>query len=239
MRHSRRQPVHRRGSGPEESAPPRGRTAARWCGTLAGLLLAAAVAATQLSGCAAQGPDPAGSGTAALPPVASAPAAAPSGSASPRPLARSVPERLEIPAIGVDTAVIPVGLAADGTVGVPPIEANAPAGWYQYSPTPGQVGPAVILGHVTVGQYGDGVFLHLARLVAGDRVVLVLKDGASAVFTVDSVQTVAKSHFPTAAVYGSVDRPELRLITCAGPRGADGSGYPDNTVVYASLAATG
>ena len=237
MRHSsRQQAVHRRQPGPERTAPPRGRTAARWCWTLAGLLLVVGVTASQLSGCAARGSDPVGTVQVAQQPVASAPPT--SGGASPRPLARSVPERLEIPAIGVDTPVVPVGLGPGGTVGVPPIEANAPAGWYQYSPTPGQVGPAVILGHVTVGQYGNGVFLHLAKVVAGDRVVLVLKDGASAVFTVDSVQTVAKSHFPTSAVYGSVNRPELRLITCAGPRGADGSGYPDNTIVYASLAAT-
>ncbi len=192
---------------------------------------------TQLSGCAAHNSSTAGTTTvqSSLPPV---PVSAPSGSAAPRALARSVPERLEIPAIGVDTPIMAVGLGPGGTVGVPPIEANAPAGWYQYSPTPGQVGPSVILGHVTVGQYGDGVFLHLARLAAGDRVVVVLQDGASAVFTVDSVQMVSKAHFPTSAVYGSVDRPELRLITCAGPRGSDGQGYPDNTIVYAHLVTT-
>ncbi len=234
--HSGRQAAHRRGPGRKGATRTRGRAAARWCGTLAALLLAASVAVTQLSGCAARSPAAVG---APLPQSSNAaPVKAPSGGPTPRTLARSVPERLEIPAIGVDTPIIPVGLAADGTVGVPPIEADAPAGWYQYSPTPGQTGPSVILGHVTVGQYGDGVFLHLAQLTAGDRVVVVLKDGVSAVFTVDSVQTVSKAHFPTSAVYGSVDRPELRLITCAGPRGANGTGYPDNTVVYASLAAT-
>lgn len=200
-------------------------------------MLATSVAVTQLSGCAAHNPSTAGA-AAAQSALASVPVTAPSGSATPRSLARSVPQRLEIPAIGVDTPIVSVGLAADGTVGVPPIEANAPAGWYQYSPTPGQVGPAVILGHVTVGQYGDGVFLHLSRLAKGDRVVVVLQDGVSAVFSVDSVQMVSKAHFPTSAVYGSVDRPELRLITCAGPRGSDGSGYPDNTIVYASLVTT-
>jgi len=46
---------------------------------------------------------------------------------------------------------------------------------------------------------------------------------------------VAKSHFPTSQVYGNVDRPELRLITCGGTRVSDGGGYPDNVIVYASL----
>lgn len=160
-------------------------------------------------------------------------AASSGGPASPNPLARSVPVRLQIPDIGVDTPVMALGLATDGTVEVPPIEKNSPAGWYQGSPTPGQIGPSVILGHVTVGKYGDGVFLKLSQLRPGAKVVVRLQDGASAVFTVDSVRTVAKSQFPTQAVYGNVDRPELRLITCGGPH--TGDGYLDNVLVFASL----
>lgn len=148
---------------------------------------------------------------------------------------RSLPRQLRIPSIGVDTSVMSLGLAADGTVRVPPIEAHAPAGWYDGSPTPGQTGPAVLLGHVTVGAYGDGVFRHLDRMRPGDRVLVVRKDGSVATFTVDKVQTVAKSRFPTAAVYGNVDHPALRLITCGGTKVSGGGGYPDNVIVYASL----
>ena len=223
-------------------------TSRRGATALAALLLSL-LAAAQLTGCAA-GSDPAGSaapitiGTTAAgaDPGTGASTSPPgptgtSGPGAPAALARSVPVRLKIPGIGVDTSLIQLGLAADGTVDVPPIEARAPAGWYDRSPTPGQVGPSVILGHVTVGQYGDGVFLHLSRMKAGDRVEVVLKDGATAVFSVDSVQTVAKSKFPTTAVYGNVDHPALRLITCGGVRAGDGSGYTDNVVVYASLVA--
>jgi hypothetical protein len=46
------------------------------------------------------------------------------------------------------------------------------------------------------------------------------------------VQTVAKSRFPTSQVYGNVNRPELRLITCGGPR--TGAGYRDNVIVFAA-----
>ncbi|WP_371668882.1 class F sortase [Streptomyces sp. NBC_00289] len=155
------------------------------------------------------------------------------GKAAPRTLARSVPVGLRIPAIGVDTSVMRLGLAADGSMQVPPIEADDRAGWYQHSPTPGQVGPSVILGHVTVGAYGDGVFRRLAELGRGDRVVARLENGTRAEFAVTSVRTVAKADFPTEAVYGDVDRPELRLITCGGPR--SGSGYPDNVIVFAAL----
>lgn len=148
-------------------------------------------------------------------------------------LGRSVPVRLQIPAIGVDTPVMRLGPAADGTVEVPPVTAHDLAGWYRYSPTPGQTGPSVILGHVTVGTYGDGVFRHLARLRRGERIVTRLENGKTAVFTVSSMRTVAQADFPTDAVYGNVGRPELRLITCGGPR--TGDGYRDSVIVFAGL----
>ncbi|WP_055493448.1 class F sortase [Streptomyces sp. TP-A0356] len=151
-------------------------------------------------------------------------------------LGRSVPVRLQIPAVGVDTPVIRLGLAPDGTVQVPPVTAHDPAGWYGHSPTPGQVGPSVILGHATVGAYGDGVFRHLARLHRGDRIVARLENGTAAVFAVRAVRTVAKANFPVDDVYGDVNRPELRLITCGGPR--TGHGYLDNVIVFAALSST-
>ncbi|WP_155058343.1 class F sortase [Streptomyces blattellae] len=146
---------------------------------------------------------------------------------------RSVPVRLRIPGIGVDTPVIRLGLAADGTVQVPPITAHDRAGWYEHSPTPGEFGPSVILGHVTVGAYGDGVFRHLARLRRGDRIDVRLGNGTEAAFAVTALRTVAKADFPTDDVYGDVGRPELRLITCGGPK--SGAEYRDNVIVFAAL----
>ncbi|AZS84816.1 class F sortase [Streptomyces griseoviridis] len=154
---------------------------------------------------------------------------------SPRPLPRSVPVRLLIPAIHVDTPLLRLGLAADGTVQVPPVTAHDRAGWYRHSPTPGQTGPSVILGHVTVGSYGDGVFRHLSELRKGDLIEARLEKGGPARFAVTAVRTVAKSAFPSDEVYGDVDRPELRLITCGGARSGDG--YADNVIVFAASAA--
>ncbi|MFE2213171.1 class F sortase [Streptomyces canus] len=146
---------------------------------------------------------------------------------------RSVPVSLRVRSIGVDTPLIRLGLAKDGSVQVPPIAAHDRAGWYEHSPTPGQKGPSVILGHVTVGSYGDGVFRHLADLHKGDEIQARLEDGTSTVFAVTEVRTVAKADFPTKEVYGDVDRPELRLITCGGAR--TGDGYLDNVIVFAVL----
>ncbi|MFF6783932.1 class F sortase [Streptomyces sp. NPDC012510] len=160
----------------------------------------------------------------------------PSAGGAPRPLGRTVPVRLLIPAIDVDTPVIRLGLAQDGTVEVPPVTAHDRAGWYEHSPTPGRTGPSVILGHVTVGRHGDGVFRRLARLGRGERIEVRLEDGTTPEFTVDSVRTVAKADFPADEVYGNVDRPALRLITCGGPR--TGDEYRDNVIVFATLTST-
>ncbi|HUX71136.1 MAG TPA: class F sortase, partial [Cellulomonadaceae bacterium] len=61
-------------------------------------------------------------------------------------LSRSAPVRLQIPAIGVDSSLMALGLNSDGTMQVPP--SGFPAGWYTGAPTPGEIGPAIIAGHV-------------------------------------------------------------------------------------------
>lgn len=194
---------------------------------------AAAALTTLLAGCGGPGDtgDTAGRAATGSRPSAT-PSTTPSSAKSAAPQGRSVPVRLAIPEIGVDTPVIRLALAKDGTVQVPPITAHDRAGWYEHSPTPGQTGPSVILGHVSVGSYGDGVFRRLGELRRGDRVEVRLENGRTAGFAVTEVRTVDKADFPAEAVYGNVNRPELRLITCGGPR--TGAGYRDNVIVFAA-----
>lgn len=196
-----------------------------------------AATASLLVSCDSSRTGPAATAPSAPPRAGTSPLpSAPSATGAARPLTRSVPVRLLIPAIEVDTPVIRLGLAQDGTVEVPPVTADDRAGWYEHSPTPGQTGPSVILGHVTVGSHGDGVFRRLARLGRGERIEARLENGTTPEFTVDSVRTVAKADFPAGEVYGNVDRPALRLITCGGPR--TGDEYRDNVIVFATLAST-
>ncbi|MEV4225918.1 class F sortase [Streptomyces bobili] len=193
-----------------------------------------AAGAGLLAGCS--GGDPADRADRA---ASTTPSATHSGGATgaARPLERSAPVALRIPAIGVDTPVVRLGLQADGSVEVPAVTADDRAGWYRYSPTPGQTGPSVLLGHVTVGKYGDGVFRRLDRLRPGDGITARLENGTTAEFAVTAVRTVGKKEFPTTDVYGNVDRPELRLITCGGP--LTGDEYRDNVIVFAVLTPAG
>ena len=142
----------------------------------------------------------------------------------------SPPVTLTIPSIGVQTSLIRLGLAADGTLQVP--RSTAVAGWYTGSPRPGAVGSAVIAGHID-SRTGPGVFFRLSLLRPGDRVYVRRADGTLAVFLVTAVRQFPKDSFPTSAVYGPTPDPEVRLITCGGTFDPQLGSYLSNTIVYA------
>jgi sortase (surface protein transpeptidase) len=152
-----------------------------------------------------------------------------------RALTRSVPVGIRIPAIGVSAPVTKVGLNADGTVQVPPLNDHNLAGWYEYGPTPGQLGASVILGHVD-SVTGISVFFYLKDLRKGDKIYVTLTNGEVATFVVDGVQNASKTSFPTHAVYGKISYPGLRVITCGGTFDPTTGHYTDNIIVYAQLA---
>jgi sortase (surface protein transpeptidase) len=139
------------------------------------------------------------------------------------------PTALKIPAIGVSTSVVPLGLNADGTVEVP-VDPDK-AGWYRRASQPGQVGSAVILGHVD-SDVGPAVFYHLKTLTVGDKVEVVRADGSIAEFKVAKLVTYANQDFPAQKVYGYRGRPTLNLVTCGGDYDRSAGGYQANVVVY-------
>jgi sortase (surface protein transpeptidase) len=150
-------------------------------------------------------------------------------------LAASDPVRLTIPAIDVNSVITQLGLNPDHTVQVPPLGEDSYAGWYKYSPTPGQLGPSIILGHVDSAQYGPGVFFRLGALRQRDRIEVARADHSIATFEVERVVEYSKNHFPTLEVYGNTDHAALRLITCGGRFNLSAHSYDDNIVAYASL----
>jgi sortase (surface protein transpeptidase) len=160
-------------------------------------------------------------------------AATPSSATAP--LARSVPVRLQVPAIGVDSELMDLGLKADRTLQVPSV--GFPAGWYTGAPTPGQLGPAVIAGHVD-WDGKPGVFYHLRNLKPGDEISVTRQDGVAAQFRVTKVEYHSKKQFPTGAVYGDLDHAGLRLITCGGSFDPQAHSYEDNIIVFADLTGT-
>jgi len=216
----------------------RKRRAGRWA---LGTALAAAVACAGGVSVAAfgvfDGP-PAHAGATYIPPSITTVAPRLASDPRARPLARSAPVTIRIPGIGVNAPVMKVGRDAHGTVQVPPLAEHNLTGWYRYGPSPGQRGPAVILGHVDSAT-GVSVFYYLKNMHAGDKVLVTLADGKVATFAVDGLQRVAKDAFPTASVYGRAGYPSLRLITCGGPFDQATGHYVDNIIVYAHLVRAG
>jgi Sortase domain len=190
-------------------------TRSRVLAGVAALLTVIAVAAVAAAGCSS----------------VAAPTPTPSASA----LARSAPVRVQIPAIGVDSALMQLGLQVDGSLQVPP--SGFPAGWYTGAPTPGELGPAILAGHVDWGGQ-PGVFYHLRDLQPGAEVTVTRQDGIVTVFRVTQVKAYPKDEFPTDVVYGDLDHPGLRLITCGGSFDQETRNYDDNIIAFADLIAT-
>lgn len=169
-------------------------------------------------------------------PQPSAAAAGATGSSGHAPsLRRSAPVSLLIPAIGVDSRLLHLGLDANGTIAVPSLSTSADlAAWFKDSPTPGQIGASVIEGHVD-SYSGPAVFFRLGALQPGDTVDVTLADGVTAIFRVTGVREYLKDAFPAKTIYAASDFAALRLITCGGAFDSATGHYLSSTVVFASL----
>jgi LPXTG-site transpeptidase (sortase) family protein len=201
------------------------------------LCASVAVGALLLGGCG-----PGRSTSAGTPPPATLAAGAPAatgganGSATAKTagLARSVPVSMSIPSINARSSLIQLGLNADQSVQVPPVSTPMQAGWYDQGPTPGEVGPAVLLGHVD-GNKQEGIFFRLHELKAGDEIQITRQDHSVVKFRVTKLTKVSKSTFPTVDVYGDTPDAELRVITCGGSFNPAAHSYVDSIIVYATM----
>jgi hypothetical protein len=160
----------------------------------------------------------------------------PFGGQAHQPLQRSLPVAVDIPAIGVHSKLLHLGVNSDGTIQVPSLNTRADeAAWYRYSPAPGQMGTSVIEGHVD-SYHGAAVFFRLGALHPGDSIEVRLADGITAVFRVTGVRQYLKSRFPAKTIYGTTGFAALHLITCGGVFDYTTRSYLSSTVVFASLA---
>ena len=145
----------------------------------------------------------------------------------------AAPVALIIPAIGVRTRLIRLGRTAAGTLQVP--TTTAVAGWFTGSPRPGQIGAAVIAGHVD-SYLGPGVFFRLRLLRRHEAIYVRTAAGTLVRFRVTAVRLYSKRRFPAAAVYGPVPGAQLRLVTCGGTFDPASGHYLSNVVVFATAA---
>jgi hypothetical protein len=188
------------------------------------LVAAALLSSLALAGCGSSG-------------NAEAPAPPPPAPSVPvtKPYDKLRPTQVHIPKIEAQSSLISVAIDKTGAIDVPSVEQPMQAAWYQLSPVPGEPGPAILLGHVD-GNHKPGIFYRLHELETGDEIQVDRSDGSSLTFVVSRKEQVPKDEFPTDAVYGNTDTPELRVITCGGVFDDAEHSYEDNIVIYAQLA---
>jgi hypothetical protein len=240
---SQQYPPHAAGAA-EPTPGPRSRVL-RWAVASAALGALMIYNSVDSSGTGLPGP-PASATAPAVTVTAPAPAPAPGlgpVAATPSPtitapsLPRSNPTRLTIKDIAVNAPFTPLHLDATGNLNAPPAGNTNLVGWYAEGPTPGELGPAIVAGHVDT-KTGPAVFLLLRLLRPGATADITRADGTVATFKVDSVEMFSKGAFPDQRVYGNTPDPQLRIITCGGSYDRSRHDYTDNVVVFAHLASS-
>jgi sortase (surface protein transpeptidase) len=112
------------------------------------------------------------------------------------------------------------------------------AGWYAAGPEPGEGGVAIIAGHLD-SKTGPDTFYNLGRVKVGGRVLVDLVDGTKLSFRIVSRHQYPVADFPASKVFRTTtNKPELRLITCAGTYDHAAGHYRDNLVIFADLVAS-
>lgn len=124
------------------------------------------------------------------------------------------PERLEIPSISVNAHVQHVGLTANKAMGIPTNFTDV--GWYMYGSVPGEVGSAVMDGHVDNALGLPGVFKKLQNVKIGDEIYVTDEKGNKITFKVTKVASYNYKETPAEEIFHESSRTLLQLITCGG-----------------------
>ena len=151
-------------------------------------------------------------------------------------LEAATPLSIRIPKVNIDARFeTPLGVAPSGEIEVP-TDFNSVA-YYMHGPTPGEIGPAVVLGHVD-SKEGPAVFFSLGQLSIGDTIDIDRNDGTVATFAVTKMERHEQEGFPTVEVYGDIPYAGLRLITCTGIYDREELRCTHSLIVFAELVST-
>lgn len=153
------------------------------------------------------------------------------------------PRWLIIPKLRLRAPIFAVGADASGAMLAPQI--GAPSNpvwrsvyWWDVGVMPGQIGNAVIAGHVNKPDGSPSTFTHLDALKPGDKLEVITQNGHVLTFTVRAKSApqvyVQKTNDPTMAqIFGPTLTPTLNLMTCWGQW--DGKEYDQRLVITSAL----
>lgn len=141
------------------------------------------------------------------------------------------PTRLIIGALDLDAPIGSYGVDANGQMDVP--DNITEVGWYEYGPSPGESGSAVLAAHVDLRGPGRGLFYDLGDLGVGERIYVEYEDGSMTEFGVVARTTYLKSELPLEVIFSRSGDPVLTLVTCGGGFSQSERSYDSNVVVHA------
>ena len=144
---------------------------------------------------------------------------------------KGLPVRLQIPIIGVDSAVEDALITPDGKMDVPANSTNV--AWFALGPIPGAVGSAVIGGHFGIKNNVPFVFYNLDKMKVGDKIKVIDDEGNTISFIVRIIKSFNQNADATTVFTSSDGLAHLNLITCEGVWNQVNGSYPDRLVVFA------
>lgn len=145
------------------------------------------------------------------------------------------PVRVKIPSLDIVADVEAVGVNWKGNMASP--STYHEVGWYKKGTRPGEVGSAVIDGHVDNGLGLNGAFKHLEDIAVGDDVLVDMKSGERLRFVVVEKAIYPYLEVPVDTLFSRADAARLNLVTCDGRWVRGGDTYDHRLVVYTQLEA--
>jgi hypothetical protein len=146
--------------------------------------------------------------------------------------AAAVPAAIELPSLGVRSAIRPVGVDRGGELEIP-VDVDQ-VGWYRYGARPGdRAGSTVLSGHVDSAEQGRGAFFRLRELAPGDPVVVRDDRGRAYRYKVVAREEWPKSEVPLDRLFDRGGAARLTLVTCGGGFREQVGSYQDNIAVTA------
>jgi LPXTG-site transpeptidase (sortase) family protein len=155
-----------------------------------------------------------------------------SGSVDNQPAMPTAPTRLSVPSLGIDMAVVGVGIDDRNYMEIP--VSIYEAGWYRFGPGPDSAaGATVIAAHVDMPGQGIGPFAELRNAQVGAEITVVDAAGVTHTYRVIQVERIEKAEVPLDRVFSKEGDPTLVLVTCGGDFDFTAQSYTDNYIVTA------
>lgn len=104
--------------------------------------------------------------------------------------------------------------------------------WYNLGAAPGEIGNAVLAGHLDAVGGVPAVFFDIAKLQPGDRITVISEDSTEHHFAVTRQQVYPYDQTPFGEVFGISLRSNLNLITCNGSWNRNDQNYTNRLVVF-------